>query len=191
MEPKGSIEKSFTLDRQKMRELIIYISSKNKDAPEFGSTVLNKMLLHADIWAYISLGKPITGDIYVRREFGPTPKSLLPIREELENKGWLKVVDAKRFSHTQHRPIALRMAKKEVFTKDELEVIDFVISALQGKSGKELSDMTHRELIWKHWREDEEISYEAFFISDINPISQEDMRWAVSVANESRFSRTA
>lgn len=183
--------KEFPFNAQKMKELILYISSQNEDSFEFGSTALNKMLYYADLWAFIYFGEPITGDTYIRRSFGPTPKSLVPIREQLEQENAFRIEERDFFGHNQKRPISLKNPDTSMFSKRELAIIDWIISHLKGRSGKEISEMTHGELVWQTWRDGEKIPYEAFFIRKVNPVSQEEMDWALKIAENSKFALTA
>ena len=56
--------------REKLKELILHVSKKAR-LRDLGSIKLNKVLWFSDITAYLHLGEPITGETYLKRQFGP------------------------------------------------------------------------------------------------------------------------
>jgi len=78
------------LDRQKFKALFLYICSK-ADASTLGSIKLNKILWLTDFKSYYQTGEPLTGAKYVKRQYGAVPASVVSVRRELENEGFLVV----------------------------------------------------------------------------------------------------
>src|SRR6266487_4488799 len=88
---------------QKSAELIIYISSKLKDKPNYGSTLLGKSLCLIDSMNYLKTGKPISDFDYIKQDHGPTPdpSHYLSIRDWLVINDELEKVESDYFGRTQ------------------------------------------------------------------------------------------
>ena len=76
--------KLFRPDDAKLRELILLISSLSEGDPTFGAVKLNKLLFHCDFSAYLTYGRPITGQEYFALKQGPAPRRLLPITKRMQ-----------------------------------------------------------------------------------------------------------
>lgn len=147
---------------------MLYVAQRSQFDPNFGSTKLNKILFYADFCAFARKGKPITGAEYVKREFGPTPRRLLPVREQLEEQKSAVVQNASVLGKEQQRLVALRPPDLSSFTADDIALVDEVIEYLRDKNAKEVSELSHNR-IWRVARMGEAIPYEAVFVSDDNP----------------------
>ena len=158
-----------TFERQKFKELVLYIAEKCESDPSFGVTKLNRLLYYCDITAYLELGRPITGADYQRREFGPTPKVLLPIRDEMTAEGSLLIREASKYGLAQKRPIALRSASLKAFTGEEVALIDNIIDSLWDLEATQISRLSHGQVGWQLAEDGETIPYESAFIVSIQP----------------------
>jgi hypothetical protein len=77
--PRGS-KRTMVFDRDKFKRLVHYIIWKAGKRDWFGATKLNKVLWFSDTRAYALTGAPITGATYVREQWGPVPKAIMPVR---------------------------------------------------------------------------------------------------------------
>ena len=107
-------------DRVKFKRLVHYVVWKVGKDDWFGATKLNKVLWFVDARAYTLTGKPITGEKYVRGEFGPVPQHILPIQSELVRDGAIKVTKQGKLT----RVVALTPAQASWFSSSELQTID-------------------------------------------------------------------
>ena len=82
-------------DDEKLRELILYVSTLSEYDPNFGATKLNKLLFYTDFLAYQKFGSAITGQEYQALPQGPAPKRLKPIIERMKRAGDLRQVRRK------------------------------------------------------------------------------------------------
>src|SRR5262249_46300153 len=104
-------------NEEKLGELILYISQKSATDPKFGSIKLTKILYLCDFLGFGGWGEPITGVEYQHLPKGAAPRRLLPIRDELRERGDLVIQEVSlRSGNTQHRPVNLRPPKLEMFT---------------------------------------------------------------------------
>src|SRR5580698_8863354 len=113
---------------ERLRELILYISSECANDPTFGATKLNKILFFSDFLSFFETGKPITGVEYFRLEYGPAPKLLKKVRGQMIKNHELAVVETEFFSKKQHRTIPLRKPDlKKHFKPDEIAFVAKII----------------------------------------------------------------
>src|SRR5205807_5890727 len=106
-----------------------------------GATKLNKCLYFADFAAVRRLGRPITGAAYQKLRFGPAPQRLAPVRDRLLRDRDARLderVDALGYVH--HELIPQREPRTDLFTADELRLVDEVIEALREMSAAEVSE---------------------------------------------------
>lgn len=175
--------KRLTCDTAKLKELILYVANKSEDDPRFGATKLNKILYYADFAAYRTLGKSITGADYQNLSEGPAPKQLLLRRNELLKAGDAVVERRQYYDGVQQRLIAHRPPDPEVFSEEELAIVDQVIDDLWDKNGTEVSHKSHKELGWLLTKRGEAIPYaSAFFTSQDTPLTEEQEKMGRTIA---------
>jgi hypothetical protein len=147
----------------KFAELLLYIAKKCENDPHFGATKLNKILFFSDFAAYRIRQKSITGATYQRLDHGPAPKCMLPVREQLLADKSLEIQDVVRFGFTQRRPRALRNPNLEIFSGEEISLVDDVISAMRDETARTVSAMSHG-FWWEVAENGEEIPIEVSLV---------------------------
>jgi hypothetical protein len=152
-------------NEEKLTELILYIANRTKDDPTAGATKLNKYLYFADFAAMRKLGHPITAADYQKLERGPAPRRLRPIRAKLLESGAARLEErSDAFGYVRHCLIPLRPARTELFTSDELALVDGVVDRLRTSSASEISELSHRDAGWQLVDEGDTIPYELAFV---------------------------
>ncbi|AGB42702.1 hypothetical protein Mesau_00202 [Mesorhizobium australicum WSM2073] len=181
---KKSLNFSYPVERglQRFRELIIYISDKSKDDPDFGSVKLNKILYFADFIAYERFGVPLTGMVYQKLTNGPAPRALLPVRAELIEEGAIRLESVPTFSFVQLRTVALRKAITDLFFADEISLVDEIIADLSGHNATDVSLRSH-DLRWKAVQLNDPIPYDFIYL-DTNQLTDDDIRRSKELAGE-------
>jgi len=172
---EGIMDPRSGFDREKLAELILYISQRCKESPTFGATLLNKILFYSDFLHYGRFGRPITGTTYVHRARGPAPEphQFLSVRERLVEEGRLQVEETDFRGYTQKRTKALTAPKMEIFSETERDIIDRVIDTLKGHTATDITGYTHSEVPWLLTKEGEEIPYYTVFIRQCDPVPME------------------
>jgi hypothetical protein len=172
----------FTQDESKLAELILYICQKCADDPYFGATKLNKILYFADFLHYGNHGAPITGMEYQKLAYGPAPRRLLPVRQELMDRGDLGIQPVHlRSGKVQKRPVNLREPDLSLFSGSEIAQVDAVIGGLAGSDSDTVSELSHKMVGWQVVGEGETIPYNTVFIA--NPeMSEAEIRRGLEVA---------
>lgn len=164
------------LDEGRFAELMLYIGSKCADDPKFGATKLNKILFYSDFLAYANLGDSITGAEYQKLPFGPAPRRIKVVRRNLEQQGALVVNSIPlRDGRAQERIVPKRKPKMDLFTPEEIAVVDEVLKQLRGHDAESISKLSHLEIGWQVAKLNETIPYGTIFLSD-KALEHEDIR---------------
>lgn len=182
---RGTLHETFDVPRgtQRFRELILYISRESQNDHWFGAVKLNKILYHSDFRAFERFGIPLTGVRYFRLPKGPAPKMLVPVRDELVREGALRI-ERRQVGpeHYQERPVAIREPVTDLFTADELSLVDEVIRDLWNQTAAEVSDASH-DIRWLALRNKDPMPYELAHLSDA-PLSQAEQTRTRELARE-------
>lgn len=168
--------------QSKQIELTLYIAGKLAGGP-CGTVKLNKLLFFADALAYGKLGHSITGAQYIRQAMGPVMADMVKLRKHLVSSHEAHVVEAKVGGrHTEDRLCALRPARTDVFSPDELAIADYVVKEFGSRTGKELSALSHKFAGWHYAKTNEPIPLATIFlpVKPLQPTAAQ-RAWAESV----------
>ncbi len=156
---------TMTYDEDKLTELILYVAKRTSGDRSSGATKLNKYLYFADFAAVRTIGRPITGAEYQKLPHGPAPRRLPPIRKKLVANGEVRIEErADAFGYVHHVLVPLREPRVELFTPEEIDLVDGVIEALRDLSVTQVSVRSHIEAGWQLVEEGETIPYELAFV---------------------------
>ena len=151
--------------KEKLRELVCYISEKCSTDRTFGKTKLNKILYFSDFIHFAYYGTPITGTPYVRLPHGPVPRGIDRILKKMDGKA-IEIHNPEFYGYEQHRIVPSRTANIDSYFKpSQISLVDGVIKALWGKTASQVSKMSHTRA-WRIAKKGGVIPYEAIFISD-------------------------
>jgi Antitoxin SocA-like, Panacea domain len=167
-------------DKTKFKRLVHFIVWKAGKRDWFGATKLNKVLWFVDARAYTLTGKPITGETYTRGEFGPVPKHIMPVREELSKERTIKITKEGK----QTRLVALEPANPAWFSGEELRSINWWIEHIdKDHTAASISEETH-DYAWKISKV-EELPLYAYRVARVpEEMSAEDLDWLKEHAKE-------
>jgi len=157
-----NVNKKMKFEANKLRQLILYILSRCGGKPNFGETVLYKLLYFIDFDAYEGLGKPITGMNYIHQKFGPMPqlKQYQPVIQDMKENQEIKVFNQDYYGMTQKRYVALKNYKMDDFSGEEKELIDNVISHLSNLRARQIEEYAHGDIPWRSTEDNEIIPYD-------------------------------
>lgn len=172
MSDKAFIRVERGFQRDKFKELVLYLSERSESDPNYGETKLNKLLYYADFIAYRELGVPVTGAKYQKLRWGPAATALLPIQQELEAEGALAVRPGQRGAYIQKKPIALRPPDLREFSGAEIALIDRVLEGMWDLGAGVVSDLSHTSIGWQLAQDREEIPYETVFVESIELVAE-------------------
>lgn len=131
-------------NESKFGELIVYIAWTCDDDPFLGATKLNKLLFYSDFEAYRLTGRAITGEEYRGLDHGPAPRHLVSIRKRLIKQGAI----ALKQRGPQHRIVALRSAKLDVFLATEIDIVHKVLDHFTEYDTADIEEKSHAFVGW-------------------------------------------
>ena len=179
------IEARYTSDatKQKLRELILYIADRLESDVHFGMTKLNKVILFVDVLAYLRYGTPVTGTQYMKLPHGPVPVHMKQIIEEMQEADDIAIREQQKLQYIQKRVIPLRNANLDDFTARDIALVEEVIDDCTDFNAKWISLLSHGTA-WKVAGEKEIIPYTAFFLSDRQQLTEEDIEEGQSLIKQ-------
>jgi hypothetical protein len=129
---------------------------------------------------------------YHKMDFGPAPRGLLPVQEEL-----IKAQDAELLRRTsfpnreEKRLIAKRPAVlDDLFTAEQIALVDEVIEELTPWTAADVSRATHEHLGWLLAEYAEDIPYYTVFLDDAIT-KPSDIKRGLELAAERGWENTA
>lgn len=155
--------KKFKVDKEKFKNVILYILEKCGGKPNVGETVLYKLLYFCDFDSYEITNKPITGMNYIKLQFGPVPiaKEYNPIISEMiENKD-LKIITQDYHGMIQKRYIALK--DSGAISEQEKNIINEIILKYSDMNARSIESFAHGDAPWKLCENQEIIDYNLVF----------------------------
>lgn len=165
-----------TPDDIKLRELILYVAQRSEEDFHFGKTKLYKILFFADFGAYARWGRSITGHPYERYPKGPVPARGPALLEFMEERGDAQIVEETHYDRPILRVRALRPAALDVFSAEELGLVEHVVRALRDDNAKQVSERSHEFIGWQATLPGEVIPYETVFV-DAGPLTPDEEAW--------------
>ena len=154
-----------TYNENKLRALVLHISSALRDDPAFGQVKLNKALFFADFAAYDELGQSITGVNYIKLDHGPVASTLSDLERAMQQNEEIELTTQSYYGQQQKRVEPNTAADLSVFSKAEIALVDTVIEVLRPLNASQLSNLTHKFRGWKIADTGERIPYETVFLA--------------------------
>ncbi len=153
-------------NREKLEELILYIAARYEGDSNFGTTRLTKVLFWSDFEHFRETGEAIAGGTYIKLQQGPMLNGLQDFLKGMEGHGLLRVEERpSQGAHPLQRPVALREPNTQLFTPEELALIDRIIAEHWGETATDVSDFSHEFLGWQAARWREPIPYGTVWLS--------------------------
>ena len=157
-------DKEFTGNRpfslQKLINLISLIANKLKEKNiELTRTKLNKLLFYIDFLSFKQNNCSITGAVYAHLPYGPCLESFDTVISSLVEENILGVKEVTYQDKSYEVLEPLQKPKTDIFTKDELNLIETILEKLSGLSASELSNISHKEKAYTATKNGELIEY--------------------------------
>lgn len=137
----------------KLRAVVHYVCYRKRDQPtELSKTKLHKILFYSDMESYLDRKEPITGEEYIKHQFGPYSTHLDAIIEELEGAGCLvtsqKEFDIRGNVITQNLYFCAKEPDLSVFTAEEVSLLDEWIDKICRLTAQQVSELSH-DIVWE------------------------------------------
>lgn len=151
--------------QRRLREAALYVMGKCADAEAFGLTKLNKILWRADFRAYAARRVPVTGRQYQRLAQGPAPVEMLPVLQDMQRDGEMRIEKRPVGPFEEQRPIALVEPSLRYFSADDLAYLDAAIEGYWNHSGRDVSRDSHG-VAWETRANGDPMPYDLALLSD-------------------------
>ncbi len=159
------------VDKIKYKNLMLYLASRVGAWPNIGETAFYKLIYFIETLSYSKNKTTITGERFLRRQYGPVPASFQAITEEMINSGELDKVRGRYFTYMQTK--YLPRVEATGLTAEERSTIDTIIARLGTESATYLSNLSHED---KPWLEAEDNGYvDLTLILDTEPDAAQRM----------------
>lgn len=169
----------------KFRELILYLTRESEGDDYFGAIKLNKLLFNIDFAAYRRFGKSVTDQEYQALPYGPAPRAVVPILNEMVAQGELVIREEPLYGYVQKRPLALRQPNVKVFSQDEIALIAHILLRFRYMSASQISDHSHEFLGWSLAEEGETIPYSVALLGR-DELTEQELEHAKIVEERAR-----
>ena len=184
MSHKTSDQSERTFDRERLKALVQYICYQCHDPSVLGATKLNKILWYSEVIAFARSGDSLTGETYVKQQFGPVPRHILGIIEDLETEGALVVREVEFYGRPKKEYVALKKPDIAMFTAEEISLVDSVIDVVCHKHTAASISMASHDAIWKLAEIGEDIPSYAALASELGEVTEDDVKWAKRVLSK-------
>ena len=147
------------INEKKYKNAIIFFAKKIQNGT-LGKLKLMKLLYYLDFDFFEKYGESVTLDQYLRFENGPVPRNAEKIIREMNGKE-IKITHrkTKEGMNDQQHIEALDDFDLNVFTKEELIMLEEVANKWEKFTGSEMKMATHGEAPWISTKPDEVIDY--------------------------------
>ncbi len=168
------------LNWEKFKTLVHYICERAEDPGCLGAIKLNKVLWYSDSIQYMLAGRSITGETYVKRQYGPVPRDIIRALNELvaEKKVARGKVDHFGYMKNEYISISHESPDLNQFTGDEISLVNEAFQHVCfNHTAQTVSDETH-ETIWQIAMLGEEIPLATRFAAYVGEVDETDISWA-------------
>jgi hypothetical protein len=170
-----------TTEERKFGELILYLAKLSEADPKCGRTKFNKLLFYVDFRAYERFGVPVSGQVYQKRDFGPTAGAFMPIVRILEAQQACIWADRTYHGKPMKKLLALREPDVKVFRPEEVDLIREIHEEFLHCDATDLKVKTHLFAGYQAAEMDEDIPYNMVFVDEARPLSPDEQNWALLI----------
>lgn len=171
-------------NQEKFKALVHYICAKAHDPSVLGATKLNKVLWHSDGLSFIVTGAPITGESYIKRQFGPVPQHILRAMDDLQREGDIVVRNSDYHGFQKREYVSLKEPDLSAFSGAEIDLVNRAFNYVcHAHTAASISEATHDD-IWQLAEIGEVLPYETILASEQGEVDEEDMKWALEALGD-------
>lgn len=131
-------------DLAKLKDAMHYVIARAGARPGFGATKLYKVLWFAETRMFVLHSRPIYNAEFIREKHGPVPRLAMPLRQELQDEGRVKIWQDRFHNRSMWRFKSLVPAPTERFNSEELQTLDYWIKHIdEDHTAESISDESH------------------------------------------------
>lgn len=164
--PSVDVNADAEFKKEKFKQVLHYIISQCGMFDNVGKTVLYKLLYFSDFDFYESVEEKLTGETYLKFDYGPVPVHFAKIIAELQEEDKVVVYERDREEFVPTKFISLKKPALNLLNGDEKGHIDITIAKYCHMNARQISEYSHRDQPFKATENDEIIDYELVFYRD-------------------------
>lgn len=145
-------------NQEKFKAMLHYIISKCESKDNLEPTALFKLLYFSDFDNYEKYEHSISGETYIRQKMELVPKHFQKAINELINEN--KIIKKAELTINYS---SLVKPNTNLFSSEELEVINDTINRISHYSSREINEYSHGDIPWRIAKEGEPLNYESVF----------------------------
>jgi uncharacterized phage-associated protein len=147
------------INKEKYKNIILFFANKIKNGT-LGKLKIMKLLYFLDFDFYEKYNQSITNDEYLRFDNGPIPRMAEKILKEMNGKD-VKITSRKvGFGYNDQQHIEpLKNFDMDLFSKEELLMMDETVNKWEKFSGTEMKNASHGEAPWIATKPNDIIDY--------------------------------
>jgi uncharacterized phage-associated protein len=147
------------INEKKYRNIILFFANKIRNGT-LGKLKMMKLLYFMDFDFFEKYGRSITGDEYLRFEYGPVPRMAEKILKHMDGKD-IKICNRKicEGMHDQQHIEGLNEFEMDVFSREELLMMEEIADKWEKFSGAEMKNASHGEAPWIATKPNKVIDY--------------------------------
>jgi transcriptional regulator with XRE-family HTH domain len=163
--PRFSGKLDISFSSEKLKNLLLYVLSRCGGKPNVGETVLYKLLYFIDFDSFEMRSESVTGMKYVKLQYGPVPlqSQFMPVVNEMEKKGELKIIKQIYREMAQKKYVALVDPDLDDLPAAELKIANTVIDRLSDMTATQIKAYAHEDVPWIATEPDKVIDYRLVF----------------------------
>lgn len=147
------------INEKKYKNAIIFFAKKIQNGT-LGKLKIMKLLYYLDFDFFEKYGRSVTGDEYLRFDNGPVPRMAEKILKEMNGKQiTITTRKIKPGYNDQQHIEALRDFDINIFTKEELMMMEDVADKWEKFTGTEMKTASHGEAPWISTKPNDVIDY--------------------------------
>lgn len=146
------------LDKAKYMGAVLYFVKYCNNA-FLGATKLNKLLYYLDFISYRDMEKPVTGDIYIHKDFGPVPENIDVILSELKTENFISAEIIPYMDGFKQKFEALKAPDLASFSEYEKNLLHDICKTFELWETEKIVAQTHLEAPWFYSQPYETVDY--------------------------------
>ncbi len=151
----GKIE--FEINYKKALEAILYVSSKREKVNVYN---LLKAIFEADKWHLNQHGRPVTGDIYMRMQYGTVPSAIYDMLKQEPLPLVFLNLDAYPFEKDSHYIKAKRESDLSLLSESDVEALEVGLAKYIDLPFEQVLATNHSEQCWLYTEQNCQIDFE-------------------------------
>ncbi len=149
----------------KFRQVLLYILKKVGGKPNIGMTALYKLLYFIDFDYYEKYENQLMGLVYLKNQYGPTPRLFDNLISDLIKKGDVEIIKSKFYQFPQIKYLINPKINLDlsVLNGREKEHIDWELQRLSDFNANQLTELSHKDVPWISAENGSPLDYESVF----------------------------